>query len=319
VALKADVGGRVNAYTQAAAASLTYTPIADRAGIIRSVTIDNRSADDTWRLSIGGREIMAFRENSAGNQQLTRMLSAATSRAINFFDWCRSTLAIDPSIPVPQGLSAVLKSDGGATADLLLEVEEHDPGDVQPGAINHYAGSTFVCPLILSRAAAFPTAVATTQSLDTQISPAWFPILLARTPVPANWKVELLALFSEGGGVNTFSGAANHTSITKDLQLILNGDFLFSHNFPDGLMDFGNPAAAGSANAVITQRSAAYPPFQQSENDQGAILQPSLVLLPGNNMDVRLELLAGGDTTGGADYSKFLQVFVARVTRPSGV
>jgi len=317
--LKTEIGPRV--YQDAlAAAVLNYTPPFDRAAIVRRVVIQNPSASDTWQVIVGGREIMRFRVLTTGNQRLLFIPTAGSSGASqsyqpNFFDWCRGVLGLDPSIPVPNAMTLTIQSIGGATADLIIEGKEVDSSDANAVGINHYRGNVFLAPIYFSLAAAFAGAAGATTQLDTQVSPPWFPNLFNNSQVPANWLVEILALFNESAGVNTFSGAANHQSALARLQVFKNQTQLFTRN-AHGITNQGAASAAGSANTVIGQRSAMFPPFEQSSDNQDSVLDTPLRFGQGESGQLLYEIT--GDGTGNASYANVLQVAIAKVTVPAG-
>ncbi|MEO7002002.1 MAG: peptidoglycan bridge formation glycyltransferase FemA/FemB family protein [Ktedonobacterales bacterium] len=114
-----------------AAATLAYQPPFDRAGIVRTVLISNMSGADTWTITVAGRELMRFRMLTTDNQRLLLPAAAAGAQKPNFFDYCRRALGIDPSIPVPLGMTLTVASVGGATADIQIEFEG-GLSDVQP-------------------------------------------------------------------------------------------------------------------------------------------------------------------------------------------
>ena len=313
--VKTDIGGFVDSY-ELAVATHSYTPQSDRAGRIVRMSLTNASANDTWRLTIGGREMLVFRHLTVGNQRLFLVPDETNRWHPNLMDWDDNNLDNLITFPVPWGLTATLKSDGGATADISFLVQEVDPSDISPMEVNHYRSNVWVGPIQL----AINTAVAAAGVIpfDTQFAPGWVPSLLgsATGPVslPVGWTVELIAMFLEGGGVNTFSGAANHQSVTKDNQFVLDGELLYTHAASDGIANQGNPSAAGSANTVFGQRHSKYPPFEAAGQAGQAKLYPTLKLVGSHNFNPKMEIT--GDVTGGASYATFLQTFVARVTRP---
>lgn len=317
MALKTQIGPRV--YQDAlAAAVLNYSPPADRAALIRRIVIQNPSANDNWQVIVGGRELMRIRVLTTGNQRalfIPTAGSTGSSQAYrpNFFDWCRFVLGIDPSVPVPLGLTMTIQSVGGATADIIVEGKEVDRADADAIGLNHYQGNVFIIPIQWFLAAAFSGAAGGVVQLDTQVAPPWVPALFSNTPLPASWKVELLALFLEGGGINTFSGAANHQSTTRTLQMFKNQTQLLTRT-GHGAPNQGSASAAGSANTVIGQRSGMFPPFEQSGDNQDSVLETPIQVVQGETLQLLHELT--GDGTGGASYANFLQMAVARVTVP---
>lgn len=309
--IKTEVGPRVYLRT-AAAATASYSPPNDRGAIVRRIVVDNVSANDNWTVTVSGRELMRFRVLTTGSQRLLFIPAASGAYRPNFFDWCRAALGKDPSIPVPLGMTLTVASVGGATADILIESEEHDAADVNnPGMVNHYRGTSFLIPIYWFLNAS-QTAAGLVQ-FDTQVAPAWVPDLKSGAAIPVNWRVELLALFHEGAGVNTFSGAANHQSFTQFIQWLRDQGIIWTRN-NEGIPNEGSASAAGSANTVFGQRSAMFPPFEFSNDNDDNILNPSIVLGGGESLQQLLSI--SGDLTGGAAYSLALQVAIAQITTP---
>lgn len=307
-----DVGGYVYAQNEAVA-TLSITPLFDRAAFVRRINLTNPSAADNWTVNVGGREIMRFRELTTGNQSLLRVSDSKTAPEMDFWEYCRNVLNIDPSIPVPNGQTLTFASVGGATGDIDIEFEEVSIADANVRGINHYLGNVFLLPITWFLNAS-QSAVAAVQ-LDTQISPPWVPAIFSNVALPVNWKIELLSLFLEGAGVNTFSGAANHQSSTRDLRAIRDGVNMFTRAGL-GIPLRGTDSAAGSANTVIGQRSGIFRPFDfQMPSDDPKPPLP-LVLNGGDVLQLFVDLI--GDLTGGASYANAMQVALARVTVPVG-
>src|SRR5579859_790115 len=317
MAVKTEIGPRV--YQEAiGAAVLNYSPPNDRAAIIRRISIQAVSGNDTWTVSVAGRELMRFRVLTTGNQRLLFLPTAGSTGATqayrpNFFDWCRNVLGMDPSISVPLGMTLSIASVGGATATIVVEGKEVDRADADIVGLNHYKGNVFLMPITWFLNAAFSGAAGGAVQLDTQVAPAYVPALFSNAQLPAGWKVELLALFLEGAGVNTFSGAANHQSATRDLQVFKAQTQLFTRT-AHGITNIGSASAAGSANTVLAQAALMFPPFEQSGDNADSILEVPLQVQTGEAMQLLHELT--GDGTGGASYATALQVAIARVTVP---
>lgn len=311
--LKTEIGPRI--YQDAlAAAVLNYQPPFDRAAIIRRLCVSNVSANDTWTVTVGGREIMRFRILTTGNQRLLQPAVGTQGPKDNWFDHTRTQLGVDPSIPVPLGMTLTVASLGGATADIVVEGKEVDQGDVNaPGAANHYRGNLFIIPIYWSLAAAQAAAALGAVQFDTQVAPPYVPALFSNLGLPVNWKVELLALFLEGGGVNTFSGAANHQSQTRSVWVVKNQVQILTRT-AHGLPDRGLASAAGSVNTVVGQQSGFFSPFELDGPDLDSVWDTPVQLLGGEALQLLLEMT--GDGTGGASYANFLQVATARVTVP---
>lgn len=317
---KTDTGVR-NYPAALAAASLAYVPLFDRSARLRNLYLDNVSADDNWTVTVGGREVMRFRMLTSGNQRLLLSPPLVQAWQPTFFDWARIALGYEAGIPIPQGLQCVVASVGGATADIIFEVEEHDGADFNGVSTNHYRGSDFLMPIYgrLNAGQVAPGAF----TLDTQDAPAWVPNIFGGAAIPPGWAIDILALFTEGMGVNTFSGAANHQSISQDLRFVRNGESLFVHPntagspYLPGMPDVGSASAAGSANTVFGQRSGVFNPFLQSEDDKTNVLDYPIPLRPGDNLVVQLDIT--GDLTGTASYARALQVLVCRITAAGGL
>lgn len=307
-----DVGGYVYAQAEAAA-TLTITPLFDRAAFVRRINLSNPSAADNWTVNVGGRELLRFRELTVGNQSLLRVSDSSTAPKLDFWEYCRNILGIDPSVPVPNGQSLIFSSVGGATGDIDIEFEEVSIADANVRGINHYLGNVFLAPITWFLNAAQSAAAAV--QFDTQISPAWFPALFSNTALPVNWKVELLSLFLEGMGVNTFSGAANHQSSTRDLRVTRDGVQMFTRASL-GIPLRGSDSAAGSANTVFGQRGGIFRPFVFQMPSDDAKPPLPIVLNGGDVLQLFVDLI--GDLTGAASYANAMQVAIARVTVPVG-
>lgn len=311
MATKLDVGPRIYQFA-IAAATIAVSPLNDRALLVRRVLINNVSADDTWTFTCGGKEIFRTRVLTAGNQRLFLEPGPTAAVSPNFWDYCRKVLAKDPSIPVPNGQTLTVASVGGATADIDVEAIETDISDLSPSLPNHYLGTRFLVPLFASLAAS--QAAAGVVNCDTNVVPSWLPNLLIGTMDTQAWEVDLLAIFPEGMGVNTFSGAANHQSVTQTTRLIKNSVQLFSRT-TSGIPNRGSASAAGSANTVFGQQSAVMPPFIQSGYSDENLFDVPVTVRNGDTLNVALEL--SGDLTGGASYARALQAFIAEVRRVS--
>jgi hypothetical protein len=314
MATKLDVGGEVYQYT-VAGASQTFTPLFDRAALLKRINVTNPSAKDNWLLNIGGRDIAMFRLSTVGNQQLLSIAPPGSAPDVDFFAYCRNFLNVDPTFPVPLGLSAKLSSVGGATADIDFEVVEVDPSDANTLAVNHFQGRHFLIPITWYLNASQSGAALGVVTVDTQVAPSWFPAIFAGAQVPEGWLIKILALYTEGVGVNTFSGAANHQSTTQTVRLSKNGTLLFSRT-TSGIPNRGKASAAGSANTVFAQQSGVFPPFVFSDFDDSPVLRVPIILKGGDNLLVQQELQ--GDGTGGASYVDALITAICDVTVPSG-
>lgn len=309
-----DIGGF--GYDQSlAVATRTFTPLFDRAAVARRINISNPSAADNWNINVGGRTLMTVRELplGTGNQHLMRVADSDVRPKLDFWEYCRNSLNMDPSIPIPNGQSIIVSSAGGATADINIEYLETDVQSQNAVGMQHYLGNVFLIPITwyLNAGQAAPGAI----QVDTQVAPSWVPPIFSNVGVPVNWKFEILSLFIEGMGVNTFSGAANHQSTTQDVRIFRDNVQMFTRQSL-GIPNEGSASAAGSANTVFGQRSAIFRPFElQSFTDDGMLPVP-LVLNGGDVMQVLTDLT--GDLTGTASYANALIVAIARVTVPVG-
>lgn len=306
--LKTEEGPFVYQFAKAAA-TMSFTPVADRGALVRDISITSPSATDTWVVTSKGKDIMRFRVRSTGNQNVVRGDDQATMPHLKFFDYCRWILGIDPSVAVPLGQTLTIASLGGATGNISVEFEEHDQSDLGPSLINHPDGREWLVPLYTFLAAS----VAATGVIndDTQIGPQWLPGFLIGTMLTSAWRVQLLGAFMEGVGVNTFSGAANHQSTTNTKRMILNSRQLASRT-TTGIPNVGAASAAGSANTAFGQVMADYAPFERSGPGYMNQFNAPLTLNNGDTFNIAEEII--GDVTGGADYSGAMTVWVARVS-----
>lgn len=311
---KLDVGGIIYQFG-VGVASLNFTPLADRAAIVKRINISNPSAKDNWQVIVGGREIMRVRHSTVGNQQPFELAPPGSAPNPDFLTYCRNFLKKPADIPVPLGLTLTIQSVGGATADIDIEAIEVDKADADVVAVNHYLGKHFLLPLQWYLNASQSAAALGTVQMDTQVGPPWIPNLFNGTQIPTSWQFQLLALFLEGAGVNTFSGAANHQSTTQGLLVNKNGTPLYSRT-TTGVPNRGKASAAGSANTVFGQQSGVFPPIVLADFDDDALLAVPLTLRAGDYMT--LSQILQGDGTGGASYLDALVTAVVDVIVPSG-
>lgn len=310
----ADVGGQVYAQAEGVA-TLSFAPLADRAAFLTGLNVSNESAADNWTVSVGSRELFRFRHLSGANgfqRPFHRVFNGLSTR-LDFFEYCRNVLGVDARIPIPNGQAITVASVGGATADIDFILQEVDNPSANVRGFNHYMGSEFIMPLAWFLNATQSAAGAV--QVDTQVSPQYVPNIFNSVGLPTDWRIELLALFLEGMGVNTFSGAANHQSTTRDVRMTRNGTILFTRGGL-GIPNKGSDSAAGSANTVFGQRSAIYPPFEQCLSTDDNVLSPSITLKGGDALQIFTDL--NGDLTGGASYANDLILAIARVTVPGG-
>lgn len=297
-------------------ATLSLAPLNDRAARVARVYITNVSANDTWTFAVGGRTLQLYRIDTVGSQQLLGATTENTPKARNIFDWYKENMGHEMSIPVPNGQTFTVASTGGATADVVIEFVETDVADQENvNLLNHYRGNHFIVPFYLSRATA-PTA-AGESDFDTVERPGYMPPIMV-TPagttqpatLPIGWTYKMLALMTEGGGVNTYSGTADHQSITNYLYMIKDGQRLFTRA-GTGIPVLGKASAAGSANAVYNQLVGPYPPFQSIAERIEPDFPHALQMNGGESWQCGLDLT--GSFTGGANYAHFYQVMLIDV------
>lgn len=317
--LKDDVGPKVTAAAPAVS-SLAYAPPYDREYRNHRTLIVNPSADDTWIFAVGGREIMRMFIRTVGNQQLAGGVYGNFPRARDLFTYYRRVFGEPLCIPVPRGQSLTVSSLGGATANVLHFGEDLTPGSISPMEVNHYEGKHFRIPVYAYLAAAVTAAGET--AVDTEVKPPYIKNYALGLPFQVGWNMRILALFLEAVGVNTFSGAANHQSTTDHVAVIKNGQRLFTHVqsgqvsgpfssvvsipagqlvAPNGIPNFAQASAAGSANAVYGQGTNVYPAFQAITEEPQSVMDTPLVINGGDEV----QFLHGitGDVTGGANYA----------------
>lgn len=309
-----DVGPR-QFHKVIAGASSTFTPLYDRAAIVRRILLDIPSATDTWTISVKGREVGRFRQDSLGNQQFLGGSAASFPKTLDLFWYCKYYLGFDLIYPLPLGQTITVSSVGGATADITIEYTEHTPGDVQVGLLNHPDGTHFVCPVALVPPNNVTHASGTNEDdFSSQIGMNWLPTLTGAQQLPAGFRLGILSMFLEGSGVNTFSGSANHQSVTDHIALIRNGTRLFTRDANDGIPLIGPASAAGSANTVYGALNTPLPAFMLTEEPQWPPLVQPLTLNPGDQYHFYFG--TAGDSTGGADYSHTYTALILDVTAP---
>ena len=306
--LKTEFGPSLYQFVKAAA-TLSFTPRNDRAAKVTAISITAPSATDTWIVTSKGKEILRARIRSTGNLNLFQYDDTSGHSRWHFMEFCRALLGYDPSIPVPLGQTFTIASVGGATANIFIEFSEVDNSDLPASLPNHPDGKLWVIPITTFLAAA-QSAVGPTND-DTQIGPSWLPNFLIGTLLTSAWRVELLAAFMDGVGVNTFSGAANHQSTTNTKAVVQNSRRLFSQT-TNNIPNLGAASAAGSANTVIGQVMAMYQPPDKVAAGAELVWPVPLVLNNGDTFNVQEEF--AGDLTGGADYSGAMTVWIAKVT-----
>lgn len=305
--LKTELGPFLYQFTKAAATT-SFTPVADRGAMVRDIGITSVSATDTWIVSCKGKEIMRFRIRATGFQNPVRADDQSAMPHTSFFDFCRRKLGMDPSIPVPLGQTLTIASVAGATANIFIQFEEHDNADLSISNVNHPDGSNWLIPIYTFKAAAI-NAIGVTAD-DTQVAPAFLPGFLIGALITSAWELDLLAMFFQGVGVNTFSGAANHQSTTNTKQFTLDSRLLNSRS-TNGIPNLGIASAAGSANIVFGQALGDYPCWERTAVGERNVLNYPIHLGNGDTFTVSEEIV--GDVTGGADYSGEMAIFVAKV------
>jgi hypothetical protein len=298
-----------------AVATLSQSPLADRANIVTRLLIDKPSAADVWRVYVAGRELVAFDIQTTGNQQPLSGPYSAYPKNNDFFALARQLVGQNIRYPIPQGQTLTVKSDGGATANITIQFLETQPGEVTPGMINHPNGSRFVLPIVMYRNA--NVTAAGESPLDTQVAPTWFPNLSVAGALPPNWTITVLGMFLEGQGRNTFSGSADHQSVTSYLYVIRNGQRLFTRAATGGLVLIGQASATGSANTVTSTDETLDPPFQETDLVNFEPTTPPLVFQNGQEYVFGLGIT--GDVTGGATYAAARQLLLCDVRTAGGV
>lgn len=303
-----DIGPRAF-HKATAVATLSFQPQLDRAAIIRKILLTGISASDTWVITIAGQEVGRFYEQTDGNQQLLGGTTAAYPKNQDIFDFLRVQYGVDLIYPVPLGMTFTIASVGGATANIALAYTEHAPAEIQAGLVNHPNGHHFIAPIYGSRAAAVGAAGEVT--FDTQVGLSFMPNIFVDNNIPEGWQIDIMGLFLEAAGVNTYSGAADYQSVTDHLALSRNGQQLFTRDALDGIPLVGAAAAAGSANTVINAVLSMYPPFQLSNEYDWSYFDGPLTIKPGDLFKFRLGIT--GDVTGNADYSTAVMAVIADI------
>jgi hypothetical protein len=307
-----EAGPRIYPFVLAAA-TLAFTPLFDRAAIVTDVRITNPSANDNWTFSVGGRELFRGRVLTTGQQQPFGGISALGFTNLTLFTFVEQYLNMSMRVPIPWGQTLTVASVGGATADIMFELMEVDPGDLVAPGINDYRQNTFLAPIAGFVNAA--VAAVGPASFDTQVAPAYWPNIFNNALVPPGWRFTLYALWLQGEGRNTFSGAANHVSATNDVRVIHVGQQKFTRaglGFPLQ----GAVAAAGSANTVLEDLVNARPPFQRQDALLRCMFDPPYVIQQGDSILWQHDVV--GDVTGGADYSPALALMLAKIERMGG-
>jgi len=313
-AILQQVGPRVYA-NGFAVATLSFTPVFDRAAKLRRLFVNNVSAADNWTVTVGGREIMRFRHLTTDNSAVFKAADTAKVGKANFFSLCMNEIGIDASIPIPLGMTLTVASIGGATADVLFELVEVTADEAAGMSLNNYQGNDFLMP-ITTFLNASQAAVGVIPD-DSQIAPAWVPSIIAGLALPVNWSIDLLALFMDGVSNNSFSGAANHVGTTRNLVVTKNGTQLFTRAANGGPSKTPVAAAAGSANIVTTPLDLQFPPFELVDDLTDNMFDYPVTLRGGDVLTQAENLV--GDLTGGEVFARAMNVWIARVKVPQSV
>jgi hypothetical protein len=300
--------------------NLSYTPLSDRAAKVTSVRITKPSATDTWNVITASKTVAQLRVDTLGNQQVTGAPSASYAKNRDFYMWAEHVIGKPVMYPVPNGQTFQVQSVGGATADVMIEFEECSSGDIQTSMMNHPEGKKFRMPIWAYTNANILAAGET--AFDTQISPAFVPPLFIGKQIQAGYEATVYGIWAEGGGRNTFSGAADHQSITDHLYAQINNQRLFTR-VPyvdgggtsislDGAPAVGTASAAGSANSVFGDDLERYPAFQRFITDNEPLISPGIHLGPGVTSTWGFGYT--GSFTGGASYSSNYLLALCDVT-----
>lgn len=292
-----------------AVATLSLTPQQPYSAVVHRVLIDKVSATDTWTFTAGGQELFTVRIDTAGHQQLLSAATGAFPSDNDLFAFCENVLEDLLAIVVVTGQTLTVASAGGATADISIVYEEFPQGAVNGVGVNSAGGNSYYAAVYGYIAGA--TTVVGENLLSGQYGLSFIPQFMKGGVFPQGWEVDIVGMFLEGAGVNTFSGAADHRSVTDHLAIVKNGQRLFTRDATGGIPLVGTAAAAGSANAVYGADYTPYPAFQDADPMNWKRLDPPLTLRPGDN--VNFYLGTTGDQTGGADYSHALQVFLCKI------
>lgn len=305
-----DMGAGPRIYKYATGvATLTVTPVVNYSAVVRRVLIDKVSANDTWLFTIAGQEVARFIINTTGHQQLLSAATGAFPSDNDLFAFCENVLDDPLTFSLQQGQTLTINSLAGATADISVAYEEFPGGVIGAGRVNSQSGNTYYVPMYFYLNAA-QSALGERQ-IDTQGGLSFVPAIFTGGTFPQGWQVDIVGLFLEGAGVNTFSGAANHQSITNYLSIIKNGQRLYTRDAAAGIPLVGTASAAGSANVVLGADYTPYPPFQDMSEQNWRPFDPPLSIRPGDTTLFALNLT--GDVTGGASYATALQVALCKI------
>jgi hypothetical protein len=306
-----DIGPRAFHYATAVA-TLSLTPLNDRALVVTNIFIDKVSADDIWRVKIQGFEAGAFDIQTDGNQQPLSGPFSAYPQSNNIFDVYEALTGEAFIYPVPLGQTITVASDGGATANIAFGYQEVAPQELSPGMMNHPKGNRLVTPLVGYTAAALTAAGEA--KFDTQVGPSWVPNIFVDGDLPTNWSIKILAMFLQGGSNNTYSGTADHISTTGYLAVYRNGQVMFTRDATGGIPIVGQAAAGGSANIVVQSDLARYPALQQADWFNYRKFDMPLTLGGGDAYKFRYS--TAGSYTGSPSFEAIRQMFLCEIRTP---
>ena len=302
-------------------AGLNFTPLSDRSALVTAIRITKPSASDDWQLSVASKEITRFHVDADGHQQLTSAPSASSPANRDFFVWAEHVIGKPVAYPVPNGQVLSVASVGGATADIAIEFEEHDKGDMSsPSLLNHYEGKHFRLPVWANAATAI--AAAGEVAYDTQVSPTFVPKIFTGTQIQAGYEVDIHALWLEGGGDNDYGDSDDDQIVTDHVWAIVNSQRLFTRVpytqtdadivSQDGIPLVGTASASGSANQVFGCDLERFPAFQIFREPNAPIINPAIHLGPGTTSTWGISTSGAYETTH--DMSDYYLVALCDVT-----
>lgn len=293
-----EIGPR--GYVQGTAvATLSFTPQTDRAATVTDLNVTNVSATDTWVLTTAGKELARFYLISGGLQNVLGAGDSAYPGNHDIFAWCKGALDDPLEYPVPNGETLTLASVGGATADIAITYKEQDMTDITQALRNHPQGMSYRTMYYAYINAA--VAAAGEIAYDTEIKPVWAPSLFTGKQGQTGYAARIKALFLQGGGVNTYSGSADHRSLSSYLFAQIGGQRMFTRAAAGGIPVIGHAAATGSANRVQTADLNEYPPFQEVISADAPLFNPEIAISPG--VVTQWGLGITGDVTGTANWA----------------
>lgn len=153
---------------------------------------------------------------------------------------------IDISIPVAEGETFVIEFTAAPDYGVII-YEVYDAGDIKNTDINGSASDHYIYLSYGQPAAS--VAVSGYVELTKPMNPAQFPDFPFGQPVPAGKVIKMHAILAVDWGYNSYTGAANHQSISKYLRLLKETKGLFDNDLI-GFVINGAPSAIGSANLV---------------------------------------------------------------------